>query len=227
MTVPVLSSTIVSIRRVRSSTSGPLIRTPSCAPRPVPTMSATGVASPSAHGQAMISTDDGGGEGVRGRAAEREPAGERQQREDDHDRDEDRRDAVGEPLHRRLARLRLVDEPRDLGERGVGADPRRADDEPAVRVDRRAGDLAAGGDLDRDGLAGQQRLVDGRLALDDDAVGRDLLARAHDEHVADLELRDRDARPPRRRGGRARPSRRARASFRIAADARPFARASR
>ena len=29
---------------------------PSCAPRPVPTMSAVGVASPSAHGQAMIST---------------------------------------------------------------------------------------------------------------------------------------------------------------------------
>ena len=57
VTVPVLSSTIVSIRRARSSTSGPLIRTPSCAPRPVPTMSATGVASPSAHGQAMISTD--------------------------------------------------------------------------------------------------------------------------------------------------------------------------
>ena len=57
VTVPVLSSTIVSIRRVRSSASGPLIRMPSSAPRPVPTISATGVASPSAHGQAMISTD--------------------------------------------------------------------------------------------------------------------------------------------------------------------------
>ena len=56
VTVPVLSSTIVVIRRVCSSTSGPLIRIPSCAPRPVPTISAVGVASPSAHGQAMIST---------------------------------------------------------------------------------------------------------------------------------------------------------------------------
>ncbi len=56
VTVPVLSSTIVSTRRVCSSTSGPLIRMPSWAPRPVPTMSAVGVASPSAHGQAMIST---------------------------------------------------------------------------------------------------------------------------------------------------------------------------
>ena len=34
VTVPVLSSTIVSIRRVCSSTCGPLIRMPSCAPRP-------------------------------------------------------------------------------------------------------------------------------------------------------------------------------------------------
>ena len=44
------------IRRVRSSTSGPLIRIPSCAPRPVPTISAVGVASPSAQGHAMMST---------------------------------------------------------------------------------------------------------------------------------------------------------------------------
>ena len=56
VTVPVLSSTIVSTRRVDSRICGPLIRIPSCAPRPVPTSSAVGVASPSAHGQAMIST---------------------------------------------------------------------------------------------------------------------------------------------------------------------------
>ena len=43
-------------RRVDSRTSGPLMRTPSWAPRPVPTISAVGVARPSAHGQAMIST---------------------------------------------------------------------------------------------------------------------------------------------------------------------------
>ncbi len=56
VTVPVLSNTIVSTRRVDSSTSGPLMRMPICAPRPVPTISAMGVARPSAHGQAMIST---------------------------------------------------------------------------------------------------------------------------------------------------------------------------
>ena len=42
--------------RVDSRISGPLIRMPSWAPRPVPTSSAVGVASPIAHGQAMIST---------------------------------------------------------------------------------------------------------------------------------------------------------------------------
>ena len=57
VTVPVLSRTMVSTARVDSSTSGPLTRIPSWAPRPVPTISAVGVASPSAHGQAMISTD--------------------------------------------------------------------------------------------------------------------------------------------------------------------------
>ena len=56
VTVPVLSSTTVSTRRVLSSTSGPLMRMPSWAPRPVPTSRAVGVARPSAQGQAMMST---------------------------------------------------------------------------------------------------------------------------------------------------------------------------
>ena len=56
VTVPVLSMTIVSSARVDSSTSGPLMTTPSWAARPEPTSSAVGVASPSAQGQAMTST---------------------------------------------------------------------------------------------------------------------------------------------------------------------------
>ena len=56
VTVPVLSMTIVSRARVDSSTSGPLMTTPSWAARPEPTSSAVGVASPSAQGQAMTST---------------------------------------------------------------------------------------------------------------------------------------------------------------------------
>ena len=54
--VPVLSKAIVLTRFVDSRICGPRIKTPNCAPRPVPTRSAVGVASPSAHGQAMMRT---------------------------------------------------------------------------------------------------------------------------------------------------------------------------
>ena len=57
VSVPVLSISAVSTCRVDSRTSGPLISRPSWAPRPVPTRSASGVARPSAQGQAMISTE--------------------------------------------------------------------------------------------------------------------------------------------------------------------------
>ena len=54
--VPVLSSTTAVTRRAVSSASPLPMRMPSSAARPVPTMTAVGVASPSAQGQAMIST---------------------------------------------------------------------------------------------------------------------------------------------------------------------------
>ncbi len=131
VTVPVLSSTIVSTRRVDSSTSGPLIRMPSWAPRPVPTSSAVGVASPSAHGQAMISTATAA---VNANAALAPPPSQKPSVATasaitiGH---EDAGDAVGEPLHGRLARLRLGHEAR----RSARARCRRR---PAWRA-RRAG----------------------------------------------------------------------------------------
>jgi hypothetical protein len=54
--VPVLSSTMVSSVWAVSRLSPPLNSTPRSAPAPVPAMTAVGVASPRAHGQAMIST---------------------------------------------------------------------------------------------------------------------------------------------------------------------------
>ena len=54
--VPVLSSTTACTERAFSRAWAPRMITPSSAPRPVPTSSADGVASPSAHGQAMMST---------------------------------------------------------------------------------------------------------------------------------------------------------------------------
>ena len=56
VSVPVLSTTTVSTFSMTSSASALLIRTPAWAPRPVATMMETGVARPSAHGHAMIST---------------------------------------------------------------------------------------------------------------------------------------------------------------------------
>ena len=134
--VPVLSSTIVPTRRVCSRTSGPRIRIPSCAPRPVPTISAVGVARPSAHGHAMIRTATAAVNALAADAPSASQPASVSERDRDHDRHEDRRDAVGEPLHRRLAGLRGLDEARDLRERGVGADLRRAHDEPPVRCSR-------------------------------------------------------------------------------------------
>ena len=126
--------------------------------------------------------------------AREEPAAERQGREDDHGGHEDGRDPIREALHGSLAGLCLLDEAGDLGERGVGPDARRLDDEAAVRVDGGAGDFRAHGDLSGRRLAGQERPVDRRLALDDDAVGGDLLTRADDEAIAHLERPDRDER---------------------------------
>ena len=81
VTVPVLSSTIVVTRRVCSRTSGPLIRMPSWAPRPVPTISAVGVARPRAHGQAMISTATAAVNAADASPVSSEPADERGERD--------------------------------------------------------------------------------------------------------------------------------------------------
>ncbi|COV02716.1 Uncharacterised protein [Mycobacterium tuberculosis] len=54
--VPVLSNTTVSMLRMVSSARYPLIKIPSCAPRPEATIMAVGVASPSAHGHAITNT---------------------------------------------------------------------------------------------------------------------------------------------------------------------------
>ena len=58
-------------------------------------------------------------------------------------------------------------------------------------VQGRADDLVAGALVDRQRLAGEHRLVDGRGTLDDDAVDRHLLARAHAHEVVVDDLGDR------------------------------------
>ena len=55
--VPVLSKTIVVIDDIFSRTSPPLMRIPYEAATPVPTITAVGVARPSAQGQAMTKVE--------------------------------------------------------------------------------------------------------------------------------------------------------------------------
>ena len=55
--VPVLSSATICTLPVFSSETAVLNRMPFFAPMPLPTMMATGVARPSAHGQLMTSTE--------------------------------------------------------------------------------------------------------------------------------------------------------------------------
>ena len=85
-----------------------------------------------------------------------EPEAEGGDRQGDHDGHENGRDAVGEPLHGRLAGLGVGDELGDLSELGGRADARHPDDETAAGVDRRARDVVTGPDLDGHGFAREQ-----------------------------------------------------------------------
>ena len=128
---------------------------------------------------------DGGGERPRRRRSRGQPAGQRRGGEHQHGRDEDRADAVGQALHGRLARLRLGDEPGELGQLGVRPDPGGADHQAAADVHAAAGHRVALADLGRHRLAGQHRRVKRGAAGDDDAIGGDLLPRPDHELVAD------------------------------------------
>jgi hypothetical protein len=143
-----------------------------------------------------------------------------------HDRHEDPADPIGQPLDRRLGTLGSADQVHDLGQRRVAPDPRRPEQERAVAVHRGADDLIARALVDRQRLAGEHRLVDRGVALDDAAVDRHATRRG--------------ARGPGRRRGPPRAGRRSRAGPRtmradracrpssslIAPTVWPFARAS-
>ena len=161
---------------------------PSCAPRPVPTMSAVGVARPSAHGQAMISTAT---EAVKASLAFPVTASQPTAVAS----------AITSITGTNTPEIRSTS-------RWIGAFPAcasatsraicasvvsaptfvaRTTSRPYVLI------VAPTTSAPRStstgiGLAGQHRLVDRRIPFDDHSVGRDLLARPNDELVADLEI---------------------------------------
>ena len=104
----------------------------------------------------------------------------------------------------RLARLRRLDHPHDLREHGVRADALGLHPERPGAVERGAHHRVAGLHLDRNRLAGEDRAIDGGVAVHDHAIHRDLLSGSHHQEIAGNHGVDRDvldrraAHPPRR-----------------------------
>ena len=163
-----------------------LTRTPAVAPRPVPTMIDIGVASPSAHGHAMIRTatrrDQRVGQTRLG--PDGSPDEGAQERHGHHGRHEIGGHAVCQALDRRAAPLRLADQLDDPREQRVPADALGPHHEGARPVDGAAGHPILGRLLDGHRLSGDHRLVDDAPSLENDAVDRDPLARPHAQPVA-------------------------------------------
>ena len=113
----------------------------------------------------------------------------------DDERHEPTGDLVRESLDRRAAALRLRDHLHDLRQHGVAANSFGAHHEGAALVHRAADDPVADRLADRHRLSGQHRFIDRASPLNDLAIDRDLLTRAHPQPIADV--RSRRARPPR------------------------------
>ena len=147
-----------------------------------------GVARPSAHGQAMISTLTAAtiANGSRGCGPIAQPEGG--QGDGDHDRHEHRRDLVDQSLDRSTGPLRLGDQVDDPGQGRVGAQASGLHHQAAALDDRAADDPVTGALVDRNRLAGDHRLVHIRVTIDHGAVGRHLLARPHPTPIAQLQL---------------------------------------
>ena len=166
-------------------------RIPTSAPLPVPTMIDVGVASPRAHGQAMIRTDT-----VLSRARLKAGSGPATSQTTNVRAASPITTGTNTPVtasaRRWIGRPCLRHQPDDLGEDRVTADPGRANVQRPGRVDRRPDDLVAGRLGDEDALARDHALIDGRATVHDNAVHGDLLAGPHPEHFADYDRHDRD-----------------------------------
>ncbi len=175
VSVPVLSTTRVSTFSMVSSAAASLMRTPADAPRPTPTMIDMGVASPRAHGHAMISTATAFTRACASRGSGPKNAQARKVATESADDggDEPPRDHVGEALDGRPAPLRLAHHLDDLGEQRVAAHALGPHHEAPGAVDGGARDRVAFLLLDGDRFAADHRLVDRARSFDDLAVRRE------------------------------------------------------
>ncbi len=183
--VPVLSRTTARTPCSVSSASALLNKMLISAPRPVPTMIATGVARPrdgrgEAQGARTADDHDGDGRGegfVHVAARGDEPHDEGDGGDGEHDGNEHAGDLVGQACDGGLGGVGVLDQADDTREVGVGAHACGAEGKGAGAVDGGGAHGIADALLHRHGLAGQRALVHGRGALQYHAVDGDRLGR--------------------------------------------------
>ena len=118
---------------------------------------------------------------------------QQQDRDRDHDRDHQAQQPVDRELQRRELAAILARGVRELVGVRIGADALGLVDAAARDAERAGLELVAGAPRVGVGLARQDRLVDLEPAgLEQPPVGDDLVARAHDDRVADDDVVDRD-----------------------------------
>ena len=110
----------------------------------------------------------------------------------DHGRHETTGNHIGKFLDRRAAALGLCDHGDDPAQHRIGADALGADDQRARPIQCGACDAVAFGLFDRNGFAGNHRLVDRGMPFFDDTVDRDFLARANPQPVSGLDVLERN-----------------------------------
>ncbi|AKE42035.1 hypothetical protein UL82_09485 [Corynebacterium kutscheri] len=126
------------------------------------------------------------------RVAEQGPEHADEDGEDHHAGHQRAGDPVSDPGSVALLGLGLLYQLHDRGQRVVGARGGRLDLQHAGAVDRARRHRFSGRDLDRDRFTGDRRSVQARPARADQPIGRDPLARADQQHVADGDLPGRD-----------------------------------
>ena len=133
------------------------------------------------------------GDGIDQRRAENPtegpPGDERAQGNDADDGHEDRRDAIGESLHRCFRALCLGDQTDDASEQGVLADTGRSAAQHSLAVGRGGKDAVARVLGQRHALAGQHGFIHGRRSIEHLAIDRQAFAGADDEDVARYQQR--------------------------------------
>jgi hypothetical protein len=100
-------------------------------------------------------------------------------------------EALQQSGHRRLGLLGLLHQGNHPAHGGVAAQPHDLHDQTALEVERRGLDGIPDRDLDGQRFAGQGRLIKGRAAVGDHAIGGQPVARADFQAVAQAQLVDR------------------------------------